>query len=162
MAAHVGQLITLKQYFSIPLDLRMTTQCTHPVQQHQGQAGSSSWLTALSGPPGRCFTEKCIHKKLLIRLKVTAWISFLESADIRGKLKAVPGGQHHLDPREAILQKSLLKHKVAYRVESDSLDRFLEVPKHKGQAGSCSWGIAPSAPPESCFTEKILLLEVTY
>ena len=59
-----------------------------------------------SGPPGTCFTEKYIKTKLLIGLKVTAWISFWTSTDIKGKLGAVPVGQHHLVPQEHILQKS--------------------------------------------------------
>ena len=69
------------------------------------------------------------------------------STDIRGKLGAVPGGQHHLDPQEHVLQKSALK-KVAHRVESDSLNQFLDVHGHQGEARSRSWGTAQSRPPE--------------
>ena len=41
-----------------------------------------------------------------MRLKVTAWVCFKRFTDIRGKLGAVHGGQHHLDPQEAVLQHS--------------------------------------------------------
>ena len=43
-----------------------------------------------SGPPGSGFTEKFIKIKLPIGLKVTAWIRFWTSMDIREKLGAVP------------------------------------------------------------------------
>ena len=61
------------------------------------------------GSPGSSFTEKFVKIKLLIGLKVTAWIRFRTSMGIRWKLGAVPGGQHHLDPQEHVFQKNAIK-----------------------------------------------------
>ena len=55
-----------------------------------------------------------------------------------------------------LFYRKVLQRKVVLRVESDSLDHFTDVHGHQGQAGSSSWGTAPSGPPGSCFTEKFI------
>ena len=58
-------------------------------------------------------------------------------------------------PRNMFYRK-VHKSKVTVRVDSESLDQFLEAHGHQGQTGSRSWGTAPSGSPGSCFTKKFI------
>ena len=78
-----------------------------------GATGGSALRTAPSGLTGSCL----FFSKSLLNNKVTyywGWKSQLgsvlwKSTDIWGKMRAVPGWQHHLDSQKTILHKSLLK-----------------------------------------------------
>ena len=58
-------------------------------------------------------------------------------------------------PRKMFYNK-VYKNKVTLRVYSESLDTFLEVYGHQGQAGSISLPTAPSGSPGKCFRENFL------
>ena len=100
-----------------------------------------------------------MNQKLLERVKVTVWICFRMSTDIRGKLASQNLGNSIMWTTKKLLIRILYESKVAWMDQSDSLDLFLGVQRHQGQAGQPELGEQHHLDPQETVYQETLWIK---
>ena len=103
-----------------------------------------------------------MNQKLLEWIKVTVWICFWVSKDIRGKLASQNLGNSIIwTPRKAFI-RIIYESKVAWIGQSDSLDLFLMSTDIKGMLASQNLGNSIIWTPRKLFMRILYYSKVTF